>query len=152
MKVGNLKIPDEIVTLLRCRKWPVNHIEAIRQNLESQVSPETIRNFISDENWLFLYPPLFRTMQRLIELDRKHWSDESLALWDIDPALTIIIADFGIGSDTLMALDYRFDIYSPRVIRLQWRLPEQKNQWIVVSESFDLLSKKLNLTNGKKWK
>ena len=54
---------------------------------------------------------------------------------EIDPALTLIIGDFGLGSDAPIALDYRKDLNEPSIIRLQWNL-EADNHWVEIAPSF----------------
>jgi len=66
-------------------------------------------------------------------------------LEEISPELTIIIADFGLGSDTVVALDYRADRDDPAVIRPLWRKRGQRNTWVRCAETFDEFADMLGL-------
>ena len=57
------------------------------------------------------------------------------ATHEIDPALTLIIGDFGLGSDAPIALDYRKDLNNPSVICLQWNL-NADNHWGEIAPNF----------------
>ena len=59
-------------------------------------------------------------MEELGEIPDRFWAQFG-ASKKISPELTIIIADFGLGSDTVAAFDYRADRDNPAVIRPLWR-------------------------------
>ena len=59
----------------------------------------------------------------------------------IAPELTMLIADFGLGSDQPIALDYRRGLSQPEVWMLVW---DRKNYWTKISSTFE------NFINGKK--
>lgn len=56
---------------------------------------------------------------------------------DIDPRLTVFVADLGWGFDQPIALDYRVSRDRPRVLTLQWweQWPEwgKRNRWVEVA-------------------
>ncbi len=58
---------------------------------------------------------------------------------EIDPDNTIIIGDFGLGSDAPIALDYRKDKNNPAVIRLCWT--KESNHWVEIAPNFAEFSK-----------
>ena len=58
---------------------------------------------------------------------------------------SVVIGDFGIGSDAPIILDYRLDPDSPRVLRLRWGSDIRHNQWIIAAETFDLMCDVLEL-------
>lgn len=56
----------------------------------------------------------------------------------IIPNKTILFADFGRGSDTCFALDYRKNSTNPSVILLYWgKKPEEDNRWRKIANSFE---------------
>ena len=63
-----------------------------------------------------------------------------MAIHEIEPSLTLIIGDFGLGSEAPIALDYRKNIDNPSVIRLHWGRPVtrryENNHWIEIAPSF----------------
>ena len=135
MQVGELLIPEDLVSLIREGIWPREHEEAIRQNLESILNSDAVHKFAPDEERIFFYPPPFRMIRDEIVRGGGLTTTE-MAVWDIDPELTVIIGDFGLGSDTAIALDYRGSRSEPKVIRMVWRLPQQPNKWVHVADSF----------------
>jgi hypothetical protein len=85
---------------------------------------------------MYLYAPPFHTIQDELDDPRHALSPEENALQDIVPSRTVPIADFGLGSDTAVALDYRHSTTNPSIIRLEWRLPAAQNRWLWVAPSF----------------
>ena len=67
------------------------------------------------------------------------------AAHEIDPDLTLLIGDFGLGSDAPFALDYSQNFDSPRLIRLQWGKPTKdgsnhtifNNHWVEMAPDFE---------------
>jgi hypothetical protein len=135
MHIGSLEIPIELVRLIDAGTWPGNESAAIIQNIKPFFSEIAVKAFAPEEFGIFLYPPPFHTVQH--ELDNScGLTDEQYALSQIVPALTVPIGDFGAGSDTTVALDFRGGHQNPSVIRLVWNLPEQPNRWQHVAPSF----------------
>jgi len=114
------------------------------QILKSLVSLESVRSFAPEESGLILYGPPFRTIRDDID-SGGGLSAEQHAVHDIVPELTVVIADFGLGSDTAVALDYRDGTREPRVIRMQWRLPDMPNRWVPVAQDFESFWKMLDV-------
>ncbi|HEX8464863.1 MAG TPA: hypothetical protein VF627_09630 [Abditibacterium sp.] len=52
-----------------------------------------------------------------------------------DHELTLIIADFGLGSDAPVALDYSQNRDEPRVTTLKW--DKAGNHWVQLAPNFD---------------
>ena len=64
------------------------------------------------------------------------------AAHELDAGLTLLIGDFGLGSDAPIALDYRKDICNPSVIRLRhvqdgdnWG--KMISTWVEIAPTFD---------------
>jgi hypothetical protein len=95
-----------------------NQADAAAQDLNPFLSKERVCLIAPDENKLYLYPPPFHTMKRVIEDKANFWTKFG-ALDQITPELCVDIGDFGIGSDTAIVLDYREGPRDPKVIRLQ---------------------------------
>jgi hypothetical protein len=91
----------------------------------------------------FLSPPFGTVAQRAEREDFWTWPCASAA--EIDFAKTTCIADFGIGSDSPILLDYSLDPTRPRVIYLQWRQQVEgkpgwestQNHWVSLAPTFD---------------
>lgn len=120
----SLALPKELTLLISDGLWP-DVKSAQMQNLRPLIPKEIVRQFAPDEEAIFLYAPPFATIAEA----RKHnnyWEHERSAIGEIDPGLSLIIGDFGLGSDTAIILDYR--AAQPRLLRLQWGAEE--NHWV----------------------
>ena len=89
---------------------------------------------------IYLYPPPFQTLARECSGVREgsFWSKFGAAD-EIVPESSIVIADFGMGSDAPIILDYRASSDCPTVMRLCW-LGEWgviNNHWVVCASCFD---------------
>ncbi|MGH8029764.1 MAG: hypothetical protein ACREO3_07515 [Arenimonas sp.] len=115
--------------------WPASNELSLRQNLRCIVDLCALQAIAPDEPSLFLHAPPFHTVCRHVRpgdaRDAEQW-----AISDIEPSLTVPIADFGMGSDTSLALDYRADARAPTLIRLEWRLPAAPNRWVAAFPDF----------------
>jgi hypothetical protein len=61
------------------------------------------------------------------------------ALHEIDPSRALALGDFGLGSDSPIALDYREDAVNPSVMYLRSSYNERGKQtsWVRCADSFD---------------
>jgi hypothetical protein len=131
----SLPIPKELTALVESGFWPRDHDQARAQNLHSLVPESRVRRFAPEEDKLFLLPPPFFIVSQFLKgPEEKFWADPRTALHEIDPDLTLLIGDFGLGSDAPIALDYRKGIDEPRVIRLRWS--QDGNHWVEVAPTF----------------
>jgi len=129
-----LRIPTEIGVLIESGLWPANEEEANKQNLKCLIPEASVRALAPEESKLFLYPPPFSTVQEVMSgAEADFWKDAGTAVSEIAPALTLLIGDFGAGSDAPMALDYRDDVRNPPVIRLRWS--SEGNHWVKIAAS-----------------
>ena len=114
----NLPLPSALQHLIDSGFWPRTEQESQAQHSKPLIAKAKVQAFAPDEDEIHFYAFPFSTVADYrVETDEA-W-DKMTAVHLIDPARTLIIADFGIGSDTLIALDYRRDINNPTVIRLK---------------------------------
>ncbi len=117
-------LPEPLPTLIAQGIWP------------SPVRRDCVKEFAPDENELILYKPQeFTTVGDILRTGRT-MSPERWAVQDIDPDRTLLIADFELGSDSGIALDFRDTGREPRVIRLFWPGHKQPNRWVEVAPTF----------------
>ena len=69
-----------------------------------------------------------------MDYKERFWSDSRAAVSDVDPDATVLIGDFGLGSDAPFALDYRKSNNEPAVIRLCWA--KEGNHWVEIAPNF----------------
>jgi hypothetical protein len=145
--VDGLLIPGRILTLLEAGIWPRTPDEAGKQNLQSLVPKEIIRRFHPKANGIYFYPPPFHSLASLASgpVDR-FWSEFG-ALEEISPEASIEIADFGVGFDSPILLDYRNGPTDPCVIRLCWSREKgvSNTNWVQCADSFDSFADMLGL-------
>jgi hypothetical protein len=131
----SLPIPKELTALIDGGFWPGDHDQARAQNLHSLIPQAAVRQFAPEEHKLFLLPPPFYIVSQFLEgPEQAFWADPRTALHEIDPDLTLLVGDFGLGSDAPIALDYRQRIDEPRVIRLRWA--KDGNHWVEIAPTF----------------
>lgn len=145
MLVGGLPIPKELLDLLESGRWPRSVDEENQQNLRALISEERVRNLAAEESRIFLYSPPFTTIASEIRGSGKSFYAQWGALPQIVPALAIVIADFGLGSDSPIILDYRMSPTSPQVLRLRWSEPGQENNWAMMTPDFRTFVEALGL-------
>jgi hypothetical protein len=148
MTASGLKLPKRMLALIESGVLPRTGKEAMRLDLEPLVSLERIHRFAPEENRIVFYPPPFVTIAEQLGGDMLRYWTEFGALNEIIPELIVPLGDFGIGSDTAVALDYRADRDNPAVIRLLWRQPGQPNTWVRCADSFDEFASMLGLRAG----
>ncbi len=63
---------------------------------------------------------------------------------NLDPTKAILIGDFGWGSDMGIALDYRQNIVSPRILIDVWGTnPKTDNRWVTLTETVNEFLQKI---------
>ena len=149
MLVDGLPVPPRLLALMDRGLWPRTSAEELKQNLKSLVPKERVQSFAPEEDRIYLIKPPFDTVAKARSArESKFWSSHG-ALEGIAPDLCVIIADFGLGSDSPVLLDYRQDRFNPAVIRLQWRKP-QPNVWVCCANDFNEFADKLGLDDVRK--
>jgi hypothetical protein len=132
----SLVLPPLLEQLLAGGRWPATAARALRQNLESLVPAARIREFAPDEDRIYLDPPPYTTVREQ-SARNPFWTDPMAAPAGIDFDRTIVIGDFGLGSDAPIVLDYRKGPTDPRVLRLRWCPGDTlKNEWVEVAPDF----------------
>jgi hypothetical protein len=112
--INGLPLPYYLLILMKTGRWKCpKDMTAV-----SRIFPEHGTDFLLYE---------LGTMQR----ETASFRDEKDTVWfgvpnavkspgDIDPDLSVLIADLGSGYDQPIALDYRHSVDSPKVLLLEW--------------------------------
>ena len=148
MEVEGLTLPAELVQLLNERRWPQDSMEARRQHLHPITPASAVRNLAADESAIYLYPPPFRTVQTWSSREAPFWNDPRSAPAEISFTQSIVIGDFGLGSDSAIVLDYRGSPTAPRLLRLKWGALGEGNHWIPLASDFREFAEKLGLSTA----
>jgi hypothetical protein len=158
--VGDLPLPKRLLTLMDSGLWPRTPDEAMRQNIRSLVSTERVQVFAPEQDRMYLLSPPFSTVGTRMTHGDKFWVRFG-ALEQILPDRSVLIADFGLGSDSPILLDYRHDVSAPAVIRLKLnpihgetmtdgrkKLVGWANVWLRCAHTFDAFADMLGLEQG----
>jgi hypothetical protein len=132
MVVDGLLIPDLLDIMLAEGRWPRTVDEASQQNLLSRVPEDRNRRVRS----IFLYAPPFHTVARIVAGSGGDFYSRFGALHELVPDRSVEIADFGLGADAPILLDYRSGPSDPRVIYLEWADRGESNHWVVMAQNF----------------
>jgi hypothetical protein len=111
------------------------------QNSYSIIPAEVIRSLAPEEQSIYFYRPPFRSVSSCQAHGEKFWDVPTTATHELDPEKTLLIGDFGLGSDAPIALDYRRDINRPSVIRLKWS--QGGNHWVEMAATFEEFAKRI---------
>jgi hypothetical protein len=141
-----LYLPRLLGQLIEGGRWPGTIEAAGRQNFHPLVDSDRIRGMAPEESTIYLNPPPFRTIRdRVKDKESPFWRHPMSAPSEIDFDLSVMIGDFGDGSDAPILLDYRVNLEEPQVIRLRWRLPQNDNHWVVMAPDFETFVHSLGL-------
>jgi len=149
MKIGKLKIPDVIQKLIDERIWPISALELSRQETNPRFKESLVKKIAPDYSIIYFYPPPFVTVDDLIKKGDSFW--KQLNSDSLIPSLTVLIGDFGSGTDTAIALYYGDSEIQPSVFRLEWHGDDananicNKLRWVKVAENFNEVCQKLEL-------
>jgi hypothetical protein len=141
------ELPPLLYKLLAAGRWPRTAREAMSQNLRPLIALERVQLFAPEEKCIHLESPPFRTVaDEVSRCPQKFWSEYG-ALDEISPAHSLIIGDFGLGSDAPIILDYREGGVNPPILRLRWfeTASGRKTSWVRGADSFDEFADLLGL-------
>lgn len=144
-------LPPLLLVMLDEGRWPRDEHEANSQHSRPWVTRERVAAATQgdegregDPSPLFLDPPPFSSVAERVTKkggEAEFWQDFA------DPtgivfARTVVIGDFGLGSDAPIVLDYRGSAEHPRVLRLSYRVAGEagmrpRPQWVLFAETFD---------------
>jgi hypothetical protein len=132
-----MQLPPRLRELIDDGTWPIDLDQENAQNNRPLVPKAALQRVVPDEQSLYLLRPPFRTLRERMDEGSGFWNGPLVAIGQVCPEKTLDIGGFGLGSDTVLALDYRDSDIEPAVIRLQWRSADQGgNRWILVAPSF----------------
>jgi hypothetical protein len=147
MTSDEMIIPTELLELIESGKWlgpKSDGMERSRAIVKQQASPlvskEKVQRFAPDESFVALFPPPFTPLS-IEKLAINHFlgtPDPAYPPGDLDFFKCLDIADFGLGSDSPIVLDYRFSLENPCVLRLRWNTDgvRFRNRWVTVAPTF----------------
>ncbi|MEL6853013.1 MAG: hypothetical protein AAFP92_31170, partial [Bacteroidota bacterium] len=121
---------------------PSDQEAARKQRLQPILSAAQIKAVFAGEKVLEFRPLPFSTITEEIPRATSFWQEFG-ALEEIQADQCLIIADFEIGSDSMVILDYADDFQRPLVKWLKWTAKE--THWVVVAPDFGEFMRLLGL-------
>jgi hypothetical protein len=147
MLIAGLPLPEEYMALVAAGRWPSTNEQALAQNGEPPlISAARVQLLAPEESriYLFCHPPRL-VAERAAGTEREFWNAPFVHPSGIDFNLSVVIGDFGLGSDAPILLDYRCS--PPRVVRLLWVGNGQQNRWVTMAKDFQTFAEVLDLRN-----
>ena len=148
MSSHSLPIPQRLQSLVDAGVWPRDVNDCGKQNLESWVAATLIKKLADNEDRIYFYPPPFRTVAEVIQNEQEFefWNSDHAAPNEIQFERSLILGDFGLGSDSPIILDYLNSETTPCVKRLKWGpVPRCVNHWVEMAPSFKEFADTLKL-------
>jgi hypothetical protein len=108
--------------------WPRNVAEA---GAQKRVAKERVRRLVPEESTIYLLPPPFLTVRERSK-SNPQWMRPEGAPDGIDFDLALDIADFGLGSDAPILLDYRQNP-NPRAFRVGFDLERSRGASLTIT-------------------
>lgn len=145
MKAHGLPIPRSLQSLIDSGAWPRDDNAIGRQQLKPILGKEQAHRVSPDHDHIILMPPPFHTIQDEVDNGNTFWTDGLSNTGDIDYTNALIVADFGIGSDSPIILYYRTS--NPIVMYLKWSYIAKSahHAWVQTHESFDEFAQDVGL-------
>ena len=129
MVVEGLTMPPLLDDLLSTGRWPRN----VQELGGKYVSVDCRRKL----RQIQLNPPPFRTLARFAAAGWDDFYGQFGAIHELVPECSVCIADFGLGADSPILLDFQIDRANPRVIYLHWPGKGEPNCWVELAPDFD---------------
>jgi hypothetical protein len=135
MNESDLVIPELLFELIEGGVWtqentmPGNMVD-LGKDKAALINPE--------EDQLILLPPPFHTIENELENGNEFWNKELTNVGEIDYSKAVIIADFGIGSDSPIVLYYESN-NNPSIMYLKWECAGTycRHKWERTHDSFN---------------
>jgi len=140
-------LPAGLTRLIAERVWPsAAGPSMIEQQLRATIPADRVRRFAAEESVICLEPPPFATLAQVRAAGGAgNFWERFGALDQIEPERVIVIADFGLGSDSVVILDYARNKSNPPVFRLRWGPSGESNEWVQGARDFDEFADMLGL-------
>jgi hypothetical protein len=144
MEVNGLRIPEALCRLVDAGVWPKSEGH---QELNPILGPDAAHVLSPIDDRIILMSPPFHTIADDIVGGNSWWLDGVSNPNEIDYEAAVIVADFGLGSDSPIILYYGDDD-SPVVMYLRWMgdLGDKRQRWVKTHESFAEFARAVGLT------
>ena len=130
----HLPIPDHLTTLIAQGAWTA---PGTPYGMMLNLGADAAHRLSLENDQLILMPPPFHTIADEIAGGNSWWTTGLSNVGEIEYSKALIIADFGMGSDSPIVLYYGL-LAEPVVMYLNWKWDDQqsKHSWIRTHSSF----------------
>jgi len=141
---SSFNLPHLLKRFLEGGVWPTTNQN--NQEITPLPGKDAAQKLSSDDDRIILAVPPFHSIGDEIRSGNCFWISGVTNPKDIDYEKALIIADFGIGSDSPIILYYE-NVHSPSVMFLQWSGNGQdvRHQWIETHSTFDQFACEIGL-------
>ena len=152
LEINGFQLPKSVIKRIKNGKWKEPFDKSKLEKLIIEKCPfenevKILKNMINDFT-LFSLRLMKSESEQLVKWLHPKWDEERVMLLgkkddkiypgNIEPNKVILFADFGHGSDTCFALDYRENNNSPIVILEYWgENSKTDNRWKKIADSFE---------------
>lgn len=142
--MDNLRLPDNLTHLIATGVWPTETPNM--QELHPLLGKHAAQVLSPDDDRIVLMVPPFHTIAVEVKGGNDFWTNDLTNVGEIDYEKALIIADFGLGSDSPIILYYR-NTASPSVMYLRWSCDGEniQHEWIETHSTFDDFAKAVGL-------
>ena len=144
MRLHNHEIPVGLTTLVESGVWP-NETPNM-QELKPLLEKKAAQTLSPDDDRIVLMTTPFHTIADEVRGGNKFWTSGVTNVGEIDYEDAVIIADFGLGSDSPVILYYgKSDC--PTVMYLRWsgNGEDIRHDWVETHSTFDDFAKAVGL-------
>jgi hypothetical protein len=139
MTAGPWTLPARLRRLVELRWWPYDYQSEIQQNLHSLIPEDRVRAFAPEERIIYFNRPPFHAVSALLASNEQFWTSELACPSGISFEHTVVLGDFGLGSDAPIVLDYRTDAMRPSVLRLRYSDSTPNTDWVTAAVDFETM-------------
>lgn len=147
MKTCELPLPELLTELIRNGKWtPAGTLCGGMFDLGIGAA----RRLSTNDDQLVLMPPPFHSIADEIRDGNAWWKTDLTNVGEIDYEKAVIIADFGMGSDSPIILYYA-TLDEPQVLFLKWtwRKRQARHSWARTHATFEAFAADVGLIEAK---
>lgn len=144
MKTQPFELPVLLSNLIKSGVWPTDNPN--KQEFSPLLKKDAARKMSPEDDRIILMPPPFHTIGDEVRGGNSFWRKGVTNPNEIEYDKALIIADFGMGSDSPIILYYD-SMESPTVMYLRWtgNADDIRQQWIETHATFDEFAKAVGL-------
>jgi hypothetical protein len=152
MDVNGLRIPEALCELVEARVWPGYDTpwqEMNRRCFYGDLGAEAAHALSADDDRIVLMKPPFHTIADEVSGGNDFWTRDLTNVGEIEYGKAVIIADFGLGSDSPIILYYQYGL-PPAVMYLRWislGRGVHHHHWVKTHDTFSEFARAVGLTS-----